>query len=153
MGQVESSHFRQNLHNQGAERASERSSFGHIGKVAFYHGNTTFCECGATDAEGNIRHPEGAKTNLPKEERHTVDVDVLLGNKMQRLYSVPCFVYSQGLIDKGLKKNDRVFIQYINGDPKMPVATAFYREPGQLDLFFNNMKYRVAEFFDDLLPG
>ncbi|ECP9029741.1 hypothetical protein FU976_07965 [Campylobacter jejuni] len=153
MGKVEQSHFKQSIQNQGAERASERSSQGLIGKVAFYHGNTTFCECGSTDAQGNIRHPDGAKTKLPAEERHTVDVDVLLGNKLQRLYSVPCFVYSQGLIDKGFKKNDRVFIQYINGDPKMPVATAYYREPDQLDLFFNNMKYRVAEFFDDLLPG
>jgi hypothetical protein len=153
MGKVEQSHFKQSLSSQGAERASERSSHGLIGKVAFYHGNTTFCECGATDAEGNIRHPEGAKTKLPPEERHTVDVDVLLGNKMQRLYSVPCFVYAQNLIDKGFVKNDRVFIQYVNGDPKLPVATAYYREPGQLDLFWNNLKYRVAEFFDDLLPG
>lgn len=153
MGQVEQSHFKKRLQNQGAERASEQSSFGHVGKVAFYHGNTTFCECGATDDFGNIRHPDGAKTKLPAEERHTVDVDILLGSKMQRLYAVPCFVYSQGVIDKGFEKNDRVFIQYINGDHTKPVATAYYREPGQLDLFFNNMKYRVAEFFDDLLPG
>lgn len=149
---VEESGFKRDLHDKGADRAAERNYQGHIGKVAFYHPNTTFCECGATDSEGNVRHPEGAKTALPADERHTVDVDVLLGNKMQRLYSVPCFVYSQGVIDKGFKKHDRVWIQYINGDPKTPITTAYYREPDQLDLFFNNLKYRVAGFFDELLP-
>jgi hypothetical protein len=153
MGQVEQSHFRKGLESRSAERASEQSSLGHIGKVAFYHGNTTFCECGATDGEGNVRHPDGAKTDLPAEERHTVDVDILMGSKMQRLYAVPCFMYSQGLIDKGFQKNDRVYIQYINGDHTKPIAIAYYREPGNLDLFFNNLKYRVAGFFEDLLPG
>ena len=150
---VEHSNFKQQLYDQSAERASERRSYGLIGKVAYYHPNTTYCECGATDKDGNERHPKGGKTPLPPHERHTVDVDVLLGNKMQRLYSVPCFEYSQGLIDKGFKKNDRVWIEFINGDPNMPIVTAYYREPDQLDLFFNNLKYRVAEFFDELLPG
>jgi|GEM_PF-3333443 len=150
---VEQSSFKKGLYEQSADRASERRSYGLIGKVAYYHPNTTYCSCGATDQFGNERHPKGRKTPLAKHERHTIDVDVLLGNKIQRLYSVPCFVYSQGLIDKGFQKNDRVWIEFVNGDPNMPVATAYYREPDQLDLFFNNLKYRVAEFFDELLPG
>lgn len=154
MGQVEGSHFKKNLQDGSAARANEtRSPAGLIGKVAFYHPNTTFCECGATDENGDVRHPKGGNTKLEAKERHTVDVDVLMGNKMQRWYSVPCFEYTQGLIDKGFVKNDRVWIQFINGDPKLPVVTAYYREPDQLDLFFNNLKYRVAGFFDELLPG
>jgi hypothetical protein len=153
MGKVEQSHFKKGLEDKGAERALEqRSPSGLIGKVAYYHPNTTFCACGSTDADGNVRHPEGGNTKLPEKERHSVDVDVLMGNKMQRWYSVPCFEYTQGVIDKGFKKNDRVWIQFVNGDPKLPIVTAYYREPDQLDLFFNNLKYRVAGFFDELLP-
>lgn len=85
-------------------------------------------------------------------EQHTVDVDVLQGNKIQKLYAVPCFVYSQGVIDKGFTKNDRVWIQFINGDPSMPIATAYYREPDQIELFWNNLSIRVAGFFEELLP-
>lgn len=150
---VEPSHFKQSLHNGGADRASEQRPVGHIGKVVNYHPNTGKKNQDGT-YEGGIctcdRH-EGKK--IKAHEMHTVDVDVLLGQKMQRLYSVPCFVYSQGVIDKGFVKNDRVWIQYINGDSSLPVATAYYREPDQLDLFWNNLKFRVASFFDELLPG
>ncbi len=147
------SYFKEQLQEKGAEKASERRFLGHIGKVVYYHPNTGkkntdgsfeggVCNCG--------RH-EGKK--IEAHEMHTVDVDVLLGSKMERLYSVPCFVYSQGVIDKGFVKNDRVWIQYINGDPSLPVATAYYREPEQLELFWNNLRHRVAGFFDELLPG
>lgn len=139
---VESSHFRNQLSEQGAERASERRSQGHIGKVVNYHPNQGKCDC---DRHNNA--------TIETSERHSVDVDVLLGSKLQRLNSVPCFVYAQGLIDKGFKRNDRIWIQYVNGDPNLPVATAYYRDPGQLELFFNNLKYRVANFMDELLPG
>jgi hypothetical protein len=149
---VESSSFRQGLQNEGADRAGEKRSHGHIGKVVNYHPNSGKKNKDGT-FEGGVcscdRH-EGSK--MKSHEMHTVDADVLLGNKMQRLYSVPCFVYSQGVIDKGFQKNDRVWIQYINGDSSLPVATAYYREPDQLELFWNNLKHRVAGFFDDLLP-
>lgn len=150
---VGQSNFRKTLQEEGASRASERSSYGLIGKVAFYHPNADICNCGATDSSGADRHPKGSNTKIEPWERHTVDVDVLMGSKMQRLYSVPCFVYSQGVIDKGFVKNDRVWIQFINGDTNMPVATAYYREPDQLEVFWNNLKLKVAGFFDDLLPG
>lgn len=153
MSKVEQSNFRRGLEKQGADHANERMSIGHIGKVVYYHPNS-----GSKLADGTIvpgvcscgRH-EGKKMEFY--ELHTVDVDVLEGTKMQRLQAVPCFVYSQGLIDKGFVKNDRVWIQYINGDPAYPVATAYYREPDQLELFWNNLKHRVASFVDELLPG
>ena len=146
------SHFKQQMNEQGADRASERRSHGMIAKVVNYHPNT-----GKKKADGTM---EGGKCNCDRHEgkkieayeMHSVDVDVLQGSKMQRLYSVPCFVYSQGVIDKGFVKNDRVWIQYINGDVSLPVATAYYREPDQLELFFNNLRYQVAGFFDELLP-
>jgi len=149
---VGESNFKQNLGNQGAEKASERRNFGNIGKVVNYHPNV-----GSKNADGSMK---GGKCNCDRHEgkkikaheMHSVDVDVLMGNKMQRLYSVPCFVYSQGVIDKGFVRNDRVWIQYINGDTSLPVATAYYREPDQLELFWNNLKHRVAGFFEDLLP-
>ncbi|HHT7153286.1 hypothetical protein P4388_33960 [Bacillus thuringiensis] len=145
---VESSQIRKDLQDEGADRASERRSYGLIGKVTDYHPNT------GTKTEGgncNCSRHKGGKIEVW--ERHTVDVDVLQGNKIQHLCAVPCFVYSQGVIDKGFVKNDRVWIQFINGDPSMPIATAYYREPDQLELFWNNLKIRVAGFFDDLLPG
>lgn len=149
---VEKSSFKQGLENQSAERASERRSLGNIGKVVNYHPNTGRRNKNGTFDGGicNCDRHDGAK--MASHEMHTVDVDVLLGSKMQRLYSVPCFVYSQGLIDKGFQKNDRIWIQYINEDSSLPVATAYYREPDQLDLFWNNLKHRVAGFFDELLP-
>lgn len=145
---VETSQMRQQLQDGGADRASERRSDGLIGKVVNYHPNT------GTKNEGgpcNCSRHKGGKIEVW--ERHTVDVDVLQGNKVQRLSAVPCFVYSQGIIDKGFVKNDRVWIQFINGDTSMPIATAYYREPDQLELFWNNLKIRVAGFFEDLLPG
>lgn len=150
---VEQSSFKQSLGNQGAEKASERRSLGHIGKVVNYHPNTGKKKPDGTFEGGacNCDRHEGKK--IEAHEMHTVDVDVLLGSKMQRLYAVPCFVYSQGVIDKGFAKNDRVWIQYINGDSSLPVATAYYREPDQLELFWNNLKHRVASFFDELIPG
>lgn len=146
-------HFREQLQEGGADKAGERRSHGMIGKVVNYHPNT-----GKKNKDGSF---EGGKCNCDRHqggmmesyEMHSVDVDVLLGNKMQRLLAVPCFVYSQGVIDKGFVKNDRVWIQYVNGDASLPVATAYYRDPDQLDLFWNNLKYRVAGFFEELLPG
>lgn len=150
---VESSHFKKQLSDQGAERASERRSEGHIGKVVNYHPNT-----GRKLPNGSYEprecYCERHNGDLMQEaEMHSIDVDVLLGSKLQRLNSVPCFVYSQGVIDKGFERNDRVWIQYINGDPNLPVATAYYRDPKQLELFFNNLKYRVVGFMDELISG
>ena len=136
---VEKSNFKKQLEQQGAERANEQSMSGNIGKVVNYHPNADICSCERHQGE-----------SIEDYEMHSVDVDVLLGTKMERLHSVPCFVYSQGLIDKGFVKNDRVWIQYINGDVHLPVATAYYREPSQLELFWNNMKHRVASFFDEM---
>lgn len=146
-------HFRQQLQNQGAERATEQRSLGNIGKVVNYHPNTGKKKADGTFEGGicNCDRHQGKK--IEAYEMHSVDVDVLMGSKMQRLYSVPCFVYNQGVIDKGFVKNDRVWIQYVDGDVNLPVATAYYREPDQLELFWNNLRYRVAGFFDELLPG
>lgn len=141
------SHFRKKIGDAGAERAVEIRSNGHIGKVVNYHGFT-----GTKDKAGPCgcdRH-KGKKMELY--ERHSVDVDVLLESKMQRLLSVPCFMYAQGIIDKGFVKNDRIYIQYINGDLTMPVATAYYREPEGLEIFWNNLKYSVGKYVIDLLP-
>lgn len=150
---VESSHFKNQLHEQGAMRAMEKSTLGHIGKVVNYHPNT-----GKKKSDGSVeggicpcdRHLGG---KMEAYEMHTVDVDVLRGSKMERMCAVPCFVYSQGVIDKGFVKNDRVWIQYINGDSTMPIATAYYREPAQLELFWNNLRYRVAGFFGEMFPS
>lgn len=149
---VEPSNFRKKLQESGASRAGERTYHGMIGKVVNYHPNTGKRNPDGTYEGGicNCDRHQGSK--MEAHEMHTVDVDVLRGTKMERLFSVPCFEYSQGLIDQGFRKNDRVWIQFINGDPSLPVVTAYYREPDSLDLFWNNLKFSVASIFDQLLP-
>jgi hypothetical protein len=123
------SQIRERIANEGSTRASERRSFGLIGHVIEYF-------------------PEAAQ--VPDEQRHTCDVRVIKGKNEQVLYKVPCFVYSQGIISDGLAKNDRVWVEFINGDSSLPVITGFYREPGALKFFWNSFKYGVANVFDEL---
>lgn len=141
-------HYRKGLNQSGASRAAETRSNGHIGKVVNYHGFT-----GTKDKAGPCGCERHQNQVMELYERHSVDVDILMESKIQRLHSVPCFMYAQGIIDKGFEKNDRVFIQYINGDMTMPVATAYYREPEGLEIFWNNLKYSVGKFVTELLPG
>lgn len=115
----------QRISQEGSQGALDKSSPGLIGYVTKYYGNDPALE---------------------KEERHTVDIDVPSAGKSEKYYRVPCFVYSQGIIDKGLEENDRVWVQFINGDQKQPIVTGFYREPGSLELFFNNLEYRISDF-------
>lgn len=126
---------------EGAEQALEASAGAHIGVVINYHGNVTSCKC--------ERHKSDT---IEEDERHSVDVEIQAGDKKEILYSVPCFVYAQGVIDHGFVKDDRVLIQYINGDRTMPVASSYYREVGQLELFWNSFKEKAASVFLDLLP-
>ena len=125
----------------GRERASETSAHVHMGTVINYHGNVINCKC--------ERH---AGEKLEEDERHSIDVEITTGDKTEILHSVPCFVYSQGVIHNGFLRDDRVLIQYMDGDKTMPIASAYYREPSQLDVFWNDFKQRVAGIFLDLLP-
>lgn len=140
---VDKGSFRKSLINEGGARGTEMYTHGVIGKVVHYHPKANVCDC--------PRHRENGGA-LPKEEMHSVDVDVLSGTKIERLYGVPCFVYSQGVIDHGFKPNDRVYIQFVNGDKQYPIAIAYYREPDTLELFWNNLRFGVGRIFKSLLP-
>ncbi|OXB94746.1 hypothetical protein [Parageobacillus galactosidasius] len=135
--------LQQKIASEGALRAFEKRSYGLIGHVINYHPESYQCDC--------EEHGPGVK--LKDFERHTVDVKVLMGKKEQILKRVPCFVYSQGLISHGLRRNDRVWIEFINGDPSMPVVTAYYREPSQLQLFWNTFKYALSNIFQEFRIG
>ncbi|WDI05117.1 hypothetical protein PUW25_26465 (plasmid) [Paenibacillus urinalis] len=126
---MEQGNVSRRISQQGTESALDKSTSGLIGYVTEYYPNAS---------------------SISKELRHTVDIDVPNGSRTIKYYGVPCFVYSQGVIDKGLEKNDRVWVQFINGDRKQPIVTGYYREPGQLDLFWNNLKFRVSDFFSSL---
>jgi hypothetical protein len=121
----------QRISRQGTEGALDKSSPGLIGYVTKYY--------------PNMYKGKDAPKN------HTVDIDVPSGKGTIKYYNVPCFVYGQGLIDKKLEVNDRVWVQFINGDKNQPIVTAYYREPSQLDLFWNNLKYSISEFFTNLI--
>jgi hypothetical protein len=137
------SQLRQKIASEGAARAFERRSYGLIGHVINYHPESYECDC--------EEHGPGVK--LKDFERHTVDVKVLMGKKEQVLKRVPCLVYAQGVIGNGLRRNDRVWVEFINGDPSMPVVTAYYREPSQLQLFWNTFKYSLSNALQELGLG
>lgn len=142
------SSFRNTIHKEAAQKTQEQKGLSYIGKVVNYHGVTgTSDKAGPCDCD---RH-KGKKIKMS--ERHSVDVDVLIENKVQRFNSVPCFMYAQGIIDKGFVANDRVFITFINGDSQMPIATAYYREPNGLTLFWQNLKHRVGNYVLEMLPS
>lgn len=82
-------------------------------------------------------------------ERHTVDVEIVTEKKKEIWNAVPCFMYAQGIIDHGFKKNDKVFINFINNDLAYPVAIAYYRNPKRLDNFWNSLKYSMANFVQE----
>lgn len=115
--------------NAGADKAAGRKSFGLIGHVMEYY-------------------PETWANR--ESERHTVDVKVRMGKKQEILQKVPCFVYSQGILSHGLAKDDRVWVEFINGDQSMPIVTAFYREPSSTELIWNTFKYGIAGIFQDM---
>ncbi|SFJ66049.1 hypothetical protein SAMN02799624_05432 [Paenibacillus sp. UNC496MF] len=125
----EQSEISKRIAGQGKEGALDLSSPGLIGYVTKYYGPNHF-----NDPAIN----------------HTVDVEVRTGQQVTKYNNVPCFVYSQGIIDHGLSENDRVWIQFINGDQKQPIVTAFYRDPSQAEMFWNDLKYGVSEFFHSL---
>lgn len=142
------SSFRNQMYNEATQKGQEQKGLSYIGKVVNYHGVTgTAKKAGPCDCD---RH-KGKKMKLS--ERHSVDVDVLIENKVQRFNSVPCFIYAQGVIDKGFVKNDRVYINFINGDSQMPIATAYYREPDGLTIFWQNLKHRVGNYVLEMLPS
>lgn len=122
---------RANLAREGAETTREQSRFGLIGRVEKYH------------------PPTLAKKG--KDLEHTADVRVMMGEKSQTLKNVPCFVYGSSKFDYGLYKNDRVFVNFLNGDLQYPVITGYYREPSFSDRFFNTIRYGVSAVLEEIL--
>lgn len=125
---------------KGKKGALEASTHGLIGYVVNYHRQGDTCDCN--------RH-KGAV--ISKNAQHTVDIEVYQGSRQSMYYEVPCFVYSQGIIDKGLEVNDRVWVQFIGGDANTPIVTAYYREPSDLENYFRNLYFAVSDFFNDLI--
>jgi hypothetical protein len=119
----------QRISQQGTAGALDRSTPGLIGYVIKYYPNSH---------------------KIEPQYRHSVDVEVRQGTQTTKYYRVPCFVYAQGLIDHGLVPNDRVWVQFINGDKGRPIVTAYYREPSQLDMFWEDLKYDIGDFFGRL---
>ncbi|QHW35653.1 hypothetical protein GZH47_32665 (plasmid) [Paenibacillus rhizovicinus] len=128
--------LRQKLAKAGTEGALDTRTSGLIGYVVNYHRQADTCSC--------KRH-QGA--SIEKSTQHTVDIHVNQGNRVKEFHDVPCFVYSTGIIDKGLKENDRVWVQFINGDASTPIVTAYYREPSVESRFFRNLFYAVGDTF------
>ena len=89
-------------------------------------------------------------TYTNKKHAHTVDIKVYRANTYETLEKVPCFVYSTGLIDHGLQENDRVYVEYVNADPTLPIVTGYYREPTSWDFFKNSIQYATTNIFDML---
>ena len=116
-----------NIAKKGAERASEQRSPGYIGYVANYY----------------------PATFQNKKHAHTADVTIFKGNRTELLEKVPCFVYSSGIIDKGLEINDRVWEQHINGYATLPIITGYYREPTRWDFFQNSIHQAISNVFDE----
>ena len=85
-----------------------------------------------------------------KKYAHTADISIQRGKKFEKMEKVPCFVYSTGLIDNGLQENDRVWVEFINGDSALPVITGYYREPTTWDFFKNSVHYSVSGIIDML---
>jgi hypothetical protein len=125
----EQSEISRKIAKQGIEGALDLSSPGLIGYVTAYYGESHFVDPAL---------------------RHTVDVEVRTGQQVTTYKNVPCFVYSQGIIDHGLSVNDRVWVQFIGGDKKQPIVTAFYRDPSQLTMFWNDLRYGVSSFLKEL---
>jgi hypothetical protein len=131
--------LRQKLSKAGTEGALDTRTSGLIGYVVNYHRQGSSCNC--------KRH---AGTSIEKSTQHTVDIHISQGNRVKEFHDVPCFVYSQGIIDRGLKENDRVWVQFINGDPSTPIVTAYYREPSVEEKFLRNLVYSIGDFFGSL---
>lgn len=88
-----------------------------------------------------------------KKYAHTADVKINRTNSYEILEKVPCFVYSTGLIDYGLQENDRVYVEFANGDSSLPIITGYYREPTTWDFFKNSVQYTVSNIIDMIIPG
>jgi hypothetical protein len=131
--------IRQKIAQAGTEGALDLRTPGLIGYVINYHREGSDCNC--------ARH-NGVE--IKPETRHTVDLVVYQGQKKQEFYEVPCMVYSQGFFDHGLEVNDRVWVQFLNGDINHPVVTAYYRNPSGLDMLVNNFKFAVSDFFHNI---
>lgn len=128
------SQIRKRLTDEAAERSEEISSHGLIGYVEEYY-------------------PEVFLGEDEAYKNHTADIKVFTQNQQEIYKHVPCFVYSHGMINKGLVKNDRVWVEFINGDQEMPIVTAYYREPTQIGIFFNNLKFSVANTMNSIFGG
>lgn len=122
---------RASLAKEGANTTREQSRFGLIGRVTKYHPPTL--------------------KKKGKELEHTADVRVMMGEKSQTLYNVPCFVYGSSKFDYGLYKNDRVYVAFLNGDMQYPVIVGYYREPSFSDRFFNTIRYGVSAVLEEIL--
>lgn len=121
---------RNRLAKEASSKSKEQSQFGVIGRVVEYYPPTL--------------------TSRPEIE-HTADVRVMMGAKSQVLKRVPCFVYGSSAFDYGLYKNDRVFINFMDGDLQHPVITGYYREPKLGQRFFNTIQYGVSKVLEDIL--
>ncbi len=128
---------------KSAQTSKEQSRFGLIGHVINYHPESLKCHPGCSEHD--------MSDTLDETERHSADIKVLLGKQDQVLKRVPCMVYSQGVVSNGLRKNDRVWVQFINGDTNLPVITGYYRDPSQWELLSNTFKYSVANVFAEMI--
>jgi|SRR5699024_9805626 len=126
--------------NEGAKKSKEQNTSGLIGHVIRYHPESLVCPCS--------EHGVGAE--FQDTERHTADIKVELGKRIEELKRVPCMVYSQGLVSNGLVKGDRVWVQFVNGDTSLPVITGYYREPSKWELTSNTLRYSIASIFGEM---
>lgn len=147
------SHITSKIVNAASEQTRDMSGMGGIiARVINYHppkGGGSGEDAGSDAKAGRCFCDRHKGNRMKIEERHTVDIEIVTEKKTDIWNAVPCFMYAQGIIDHGFQKNDKVFIQFVNGDRSQPVAVAYYRPPGTLDQFWNSMKYTMAGFMMD----
>lgn len=131
--------LRDRIVKEAVQGALDARFGGQIGHIVNYHTDTERCDCS--------RH-KGEKIN--NITRNTMDIYLSQGRRKKVYYDVPCFIFNPGLISKGYREGDRVWVQFINGDLSMPLVTGYYREPFVEDNFTTKSSYSCGESYIDM---
>lgn len=136
------SNLKNRIIQESSNLSHEQRKYGLIGRVVNYHPESKVCSSKCEEHKGG---------ELEDSERHTADVIVTVGKQEQELKRVPCMVYSQGIVNNGLRPNDRVWVQFVNGDVNLPVITGFYRDPSKWEIMANTFKFTIGNIFAEMI--
>jgi hypothetical protein len=125
---------------KGASKARERYQPGVIGHVQAYH----------PIIDDVIRWLKNGNKEKAAATGNTADVKAIIGKRTETYKNVPVCVYSQEIVQGGLEKNTRVWIEFINGDLQHPIITSVYYPPTAFDYITNAFTFGVARSFSGL---